>query len=52
MIWNDIEIGAKLGRSGRCPALCEPATGEPPVYDGPRFVGKTHTARLGAPVTW
>ncbi|SHG90511.1 hypothetical protein [Bradyrhizobium erythrophlei] len=46
------KCGAKLGRSGKCPALCEPVTGEPPVYDGPRFVGKTHTARLGAPVTW
>jgi hypothetical protein len=46
------KCGARLGRSGKCPALCEPVTGEPPVYDGPRFVGKTHTARLGAPVTW
>jgi hypothetical protein len=44
---------AKLGRSGKCPALCEPVPEEEVrPYDGPRFVGKTHTAKLGAPVSW
>lgn len=43
--------GTKLGRSGRCPALCTPVTDAAP-YTGPYKVGKTHTARLGAPVSW
>lgn len=45
------KCGTKLGRSGRCPALCTPVTNAAP-YTGPRTVGKTHTARLGAPVSW
>ncbi|WP_439398654.1 hypothetical protein ACRQ5Q_14985 [Bradyrhizobium sp. PMVTL-01] len=44
--------GTKLGRSGRCPALCTPVEKDPPPYTGPRLVGRTHTARLGAPVSW
>lgn len=44
--------GAKLGRSGRCPALCTPVERDPPAYTGPLKVGRSHTARLGAPVSF
>lgn len=42
--------GARLGRSGKCPALCEPIPENPPKYTGPERVGRTHLGRLGAPV--
>lgn len=41
--------GAKLGRSGQCPALCTPIT-EPPVYVDRGPVGSTHIGRMSAPV--
>lgn len=44
--------GVRLGRSGKCPALCQPIEKDPPLYTGPTKVGRTHTARLGAPVSW
>ncbi len=43
------KCGAALGRSGKCPALCEPVPQPPPKYDGPAVVGRTHTSRLAAP---
>lgn len=39
-----------LGRFGLCPALCEPVPQPPPPYYGPKVVGHTHLAKLGAPV--
>jgi hypothetical protein len=44
------KCGAPLGRSGKCPALCEPVPQPAPKYDGPAVVGRSHTARLAAPV--
>ena len=46
------KCGAKLGRSGKCPALCEPVPEPPPKYTGPERIGFTHIGRLAAPVTW
>ncbi|UGY15150.1 hypothetical protein HAP48_0042600 [Bradyrhizobium septentrionale] len=40
---------APLGRHGKCPALCEPVE-NPEPYRGPTKVGRTHMARLAAPV--
>lgn len=42
--------GAPLGRSGRCPALCEPVPEPPPPYTGPALIGLSHVGRLAAPV--
>jgi hypothetical protein len=44
------KCGARLGRSGKCPALCEPVPEPPPRYTGPKVVGHTHLGRIGAPV--
>lgn len=44
------KCGARLGRSGKCPALCTPVETPAPAYKGPAIVGRTHTGRLGAPV--
>lgn len=44
------KCGARLGRSGQCPALCEPVPAPPPVYTGPLKVGRTHIGRMAQPV--
>lgn len=44
------KCGAQLGRSGKCPALCEPVPQPAPKYTGPLVVGRTHMSRLAAPV--
>jgi hypothetical protein len=44
------KCGTRLGRSGKCPALCESVPDDPPIYTGPERVGRTHLARLAAPV--
>ena len=41
--------GAPLGRSGKCPALCEPVPAPPPAYTGPPVVGSTHVGRMTRP---
>ncbi|WP_024517044.1 hypothetical protein [Bradyrhizobium sp. Tv2a-2] len=44
--------GVRLGRMGKCPALCTPVAEEPPQYRGPMVVGRSHIGRIGAPVSW
>lgn len=44
------KCGARLGRSGQCPALCEPVPAPLPKYDGPKLVGRTHIGRMAQPV--
>jgi hypothetical protein len=41
---------AKLGRNGKCPALCEPVTEPAPKYHRPAVVGLTHLGRLAGAV--
>ena len=52
LIEGHCKCGAMLGRSGACPALCEPVPEPPPKYTGPAVVGSTHIGSLGAPVKW
>jgi hypothetical protein len=40
------KCGAKLGRNGKCPAICEPVTEPAPEYRGPTVVGLTHIGRM------
>lgn len=42
--------GARLGRRGKCPALCEPVPLPQPAYIGPLVVGRTHIGRLAQPI--
>lgn len=44
------KCGTRLGRSGKCPALCTPVPQPAPAYRGPMVVGRTHSGRIGAPV--
>lgn len=44
------KCGARLGRTGKCPALCEPVPEPTPKYTGPLVVGGTHLGRLARPV--
>lgn len=43
------KCGAALGRSGKCPALCEPVPTPAPRYTGPLVIGRTHLGRLSRP---
>lgn len=38
--------GTPLGRTGKCPALCEPVPAPPPKYEGDPIIGRSHTTRL------
>lgn len=40
------KCGTRLGRSGKCPALCEPAEQPSPKYIGPAVVGGTHIGNI------
>ena len=40
------KCGTRLGRTGKCPALCEPVEVPPPKYTGPAVIGGTHLGNL------
>jgi hypothetical protein len=40
------QCGVRLGRSGKCPALCEPVEQPAPKYTGAPMIGRTHLGNI------